>query len=522
MPPAEKSIELEELFARYQMLRQYVGFQEDDVERIRAAAPLVEAHLVRLVDDFYRELMRHQPTRARITGGEDQVQRLKGTLAQWLRELLVGTYDKEYVSRRWLVGWRHVEIGLRQVYVNAAVSRLRTGILRIVHEEFAGSVDDRFATETALNRALDLDLAIIQDAYEAEKHLRSEAAFRSLVEAADCAIVILREDNTIVYFNPFAEKLTGYSALAVVGEDYVPKFLPPEEQEAFIAHMQSVAELSSPAAYENHVLCRDGTCRSLAWNARRLDDFSGGPAVLAVGHDVTELKDVQQRALQAERLAAIGQTMAGLAHESRNAFQRIQACLEMLQLEVADRPEALELVQRIQRAQNHLHQLNEEVRSYAAPIRLDRQTCDLQSLWREMWAHLEVSRQEKKIELRELPTNVATTCVVDPFALGQVIRNVLENAIAACDDEGVVEIKVEPSRLQGKPAIAISIRDNGVGISDEVRKKIFEPFFTTRTKGTGLGMAIAKRIVEAHGGKITAKPVADGGARFTIMLPHEI
>src|SRR5690606_7277617 len=100
----------------------------------------------------------------------------------------------------------------------------------------------------------------------------------------------------------------------------------------------------------------------------------------------------EHRAVQSERLAAIGQMVTGLAHESRNALQRSQACLEMLSLEVEDRPQALELVGRIQRAQDHLHHLYEEVRSYATPIRIQRTPTDLGEVWRETWANLEFAR----------------------------------------------------------------------------------------------------------------------------------
>ena len=115
----------------------------------------------------------------------------------------------------------------------------------------------------------------------------------------------------------------------------------------------------------------------MAWNARYLDDYADGPAILKVGQDITFLQEAQERALQAERLAAIGEVVAGLAHESRNALQRSQACLEMLALAVRDRPEALDLINRIQKAQDHLHSLYEDVRSYAAPIKLDKHPCEL-------------------------------------------------------------------------------------------------------------------------------------------------
>ena len=274
---------------------------------------------------------------------------------------------------------------------------------------------------------------------------------------------------------------------------------------------------------EISVLCRDGTHRQLVWNVRQLEDFDGHPALLGVGHDITALQQAQDRALQAERLAAIGQTMAGLAHESRNAFQRIQACLEMLQLEVEDRPEALKLVHRIQRAQNHLHQMNEEVRSYAAPIRLEKQHCDLAAVWREAWQDLEIERRDKQVELREPPPTSLTQCSVDHFALGQVVRNVFENAISACPDRsGFVEVRVEDAQLpDGRPAVSVCVSDNGPGFQEGVQARVFEPFFTTKTKGTGLGMAIAKRIVDAHGGEISAGRSGARGAQITISLPRD-
>ena len=111
--------------------------------------------------------------------------------------------------------------------------------------------------------------------------------------------------------------------------------------------------------------------REIQWSNRTLKDASGKIiGVLAIGHDITDLKEAQQRALQAERLAAIGQMVAGLAHESRNALQRGHACLEMLTLALKGQPKALELVACIQQAQDDLHRTYEEVTDYSAPVLL--------------------------------------------------------------------------------------------------------------------------------------------------------
>ena len=131
-------METDRRFNRYRELQSYVGWTEADAERIAAAAPLLEPHLVALIDDFYAEIERHPTLRKVITGGQAQIERLKGTLVRWLRDLFSGTYDADYVARRWRVGWRHVEIGLEQVYTNVALSRLRTGLIRSLQEAWQG------------------------------------------------------------------------------------------------------------------------------------------------------------------------------------------------------------------------------------------------------------------------------------------------------------------------------------------------------------------------------------------------
>jgi signal transduction histidine kinase len=237
------------------------------------------------------------------------------------------------------------------------------------------------------------------------------------------------------------------------------------------------------------------------------------------------IKEAQRKAKLAARLAAVGEMVAGLAHESRNALQRSQACLELLELEIADRPEAVDLVRRIQKAQDHLHRLFEELRSYVAPIQLDRTPCSVSELWREAWQLLQGHRAGRDITLRESGELQQKGCCCDRFRMVQVFRNILENALAACKDPVVVDVTCGNARLGDRDAIQISVRDNGDGLNSEQRKRIFEPFYTTKTHGTGLGMAIANRIVESHGGRLFLGDPAprDGlaGAEIILLLPRD-
>jgi signal transduction histidine kinase len=109
-------------------------------------------------------------------------------------------------------------------------------------------------------------------------------------------------------------------------------------------------------------------------------------------------------------------------------------------------------------------------------------------------------------------------CFVDPDRLGQVFRNLFENALFACSDPGEIQVNTV-CELKSSPLIRIEISDNGEGVAEENRELIFAPFFTTKTKGTGLGLAISNRIVEAHDGRIRVEDSDLGGARFVVELP---
>jgi signal transduction histidine kinase len=303
-----------------------------------------------------------------------------------------------------------------------------------------------------------------------------------------------------------------------MGKDYLALFLPRDAIEGVSHEIRRIMAGKTTRGHENTIVCRDSARRWIVWNGQQLDDYLGGPAIVLIGQDITIRRDAEERALRSERLAAIGQTIAGLAHESRNAFQRSQACLELLQIELGDKPEQLELVTRIERSLKHLHRLYEEVRDYAAPIKLDRQPYDLAHVWRDAWSHLDLAWRGKQVVLREQLHGEDLTCLIDWFAMGQVFRNIFENAIAACPDPGEIVVTCEKVQYEGHPAWRVSVQDNGPGVDPAARERIFDAFFTTKPKGTGLGMAIARRIVEAHGGSIVLGQ-QPGGAEFVVTLP---
>jgi signal transduction histidine kinase len=234
---------------------------------------------------------------------------------------------------------------------------------------------------------------------------------------------------------------------------------------------------------------------------------------------IHNLREARNRFIQAERLAAIGQMVSGIAHESRNFLQKISASVENLQgLSCGEDPEVAEELSVIARASDGLTRLLNDLREYAAPIQLDRSQRDVSAIWRAAWASAIASHPEKEARLNEEVEAKNRWASVDGFRMEQVFRNLFENAIAA--HSGPVRVTVR-CRNGASDSLRITVSDNGPGIQIPQTSRVFDPFFTTKTRGTGLGLSIVRRILEAHGGGVTARnlPEQGSGAAFDLEIP---
>lgn len=217
----------------------------------------------------------------------------------------------------------------------------------------------------------------------------------------------------------------------------------------------------------------------------------------------------------------MGQMVSAIAHESRNALQRIQVGVDVLQYEIDPASEARADLDRISRAKADLQRLHEDLRSVAGTIRLSLARHNLADVWRQAWANLQVLRRNRDAELIEDIPDDDPHCEFDAFRVEQVFRNLFENSLAACGDPVRITVTCRPVEIGDETGLSVTVRDNGPGIPEEARDRVFEAFHTTKAKGSGLGMAIAKRFIEAHDGTIELGEDAGGGAEFVIMLPRK-
>jgi hypothetical protein len=167
-----------------------------------------------------------------------------------------------------------------------------------------------------------------------------------------------------------------------------------------------------------------------------------------------------------------------------------------------------------------LHHLHETVLEFVRPRVLQPAVVDVRNVARAAWKEALTHPDLPRVELVETGVAVDTACEIDAFAVRQVFRNIFENSLAACLQAAEITASYEETEIAAMPALKIVIRDNGPGLSEEQRYMAFVPFYTTKQHGLGLGLTIAKQIVEAHGGEIY---LADGpGMALVVVLRRAI
>jgi PAS domain S-box-containing protein len=275
----------------------------------------------------------------------------------------------------------------------------------------------------------------------------------------------------------------------------------------------------------------DGTRVPLGFSSSFLvDDEGRREGVIVVFRDLSEIKALQQEVLRHDRLAAIGQVAAGVAHEIRNPLFGITSVAQILANEVDFTPAHRELVTAMLSEGRRLNALVNDLLLYGRPSSLHRRPVDLGQIWDEILGLQREELQAKGLTLRrEVPPGFPAV-PVDADKMKQVFLNLLKNAQEATTAGGTITVAlrlrpVQAGRRRGAGGRAgfaeVALSDTGIGIPAADRERIFDLFFTTKPGGSGLGLPICRRIVEDHGGRILVDSKEGEASTFTVLLPLE-
>lgn len=247
-------------------------------------------------------------------------------------------------------------------------------------------------------------------------------------------------------------------------------------------------------------------------------DEDGRPyQYLAIRNDITEKKRSEEMLHRQDKLAAVGQLAAGVAHEIRNPLTSMKGYAEFLQLDEAD-PQRKEFIDIILDEIDRVNNIVEEFMVLAKPKAVELEEKNIIPIVKNVVSMLKFEARKRNVSLNFDSRNEIIQIECDENRLKQVFLNFIKNGIEAMPDGGDLTVKID---IQDE-SVMISIQDTGVGIPPETLKKIGEPFYTTKKNGNGLGLMVSFKIIESHNGKVYIESEQNKGTTFKIMFPAKI
>jgi signal transduction histidine kinase len=371
-------------------LKSYVGFTDQSSAALREVLPLIRLHIERIIDDFYATIEAHPGARAAITGGSEQIARLKQTLRRWLEELFQGPHDQAYLERRARIGRMHVHIDLPQAYMFTAMNRIRVQCAAVIRQDLAEHAERTTRTLVALHQIMDIELAIMLETYREDLMIRNRGA---------------------------------------------------------------------------------------------------------------------------ERLATIGQFAAGIGHELRNPLSVVESSVFLLRQRLSQSPMDPKVERHLAKIENEVKRCNQTITDLLELARNRPPKPRTTLLSGMLTAAIAAANLPAEVVAHSSSPDDAQA-MLDEDQVIRVLSNLLINASQAMHGHG--QIWMEARRSPN--ATLLRVRDQGPGVTPEVRHRLFQALYTTKAKGTGIGLALCRRIVEAHGGSIVLEP-SETGASFLVTIP---
>jgi two-component system, LuxR family, sensor kinase FixL len=388
----------------------------------------------------------------------------------------------------------------------------------ILDGQFLTAGMDKFTPEQAGNLITGPAASFLKTLVCQLQELRQKQEINAgIIMSATDALVTIDENHLIVGYNRGAEEMFGYARTEALGQD-LKLIIPPPFTEVHRDYVRRYL-----ATREAHVLGRQ---RRLDARRRSGQEFplsisfsvaeiQGQLYFTAIMRDITEYKAMEDRLLQSERLAAMGNTVAHIAHEIKNPLLIIGGfARQLLKAPGFDDP-ARRKLSVIAAEVSHLEEMVAEMRDFVRRPPTQKLPGQIEAVIAEALEQFQDTFKEHHIQVRQVEATPLPPVAFDSRQVQQVLVNLFKNALEAMPQGG--EITIASRVLDDK--VEITVSDTGVGMAPEVAGNIFQPYFTTKEKRTGLGLAICQNIIAEHGGCLFADSAPGRGATFTIQLP---
>jgi PAS domain S-box-containing protein len=328
-------------------------------------------------------------------------------------------------------------------------------------------------------------------------------------------------EGRIVTFNPGGERILGYKREEILGVKMEELWKAPEKRRGLMAEVEAKGVVNN---YPAVLIAKEGHEVEISLSISQLRDSKGRVlGTVGISKDVTEENRLRRQLIEQERLAAVGQTVAGVTHYMKNVLNGLKGGAYMVNVGIKRSDFGLleEGWENVQKGIDRISKLSLDMLSYCRDRKPNPVPTDPLKLARETAEILSKSAEQEGIEMR-CHGDDGPPVYLDPETIGRALLNLISNAMDACreksygpEEKPLVELRVNREKVD----LIFLVRDNGVGMNEEVRKRLFTRFFSTKDAGgTGLGLCVTHKIVDEHGGDIEVESSPGHGSTFTIVL----
>jgi signal transduction histidine kinase len=361
---------------------------------------------------------------------------------------------------------------------------------------------------------------------QAEEAAEAETFFRDLVWSMRNGVVAITRDGRITVMNDIAYRVLGLHRRASdIGSPFATVLGTNHELTRLLAGAFHLTHLPNRAE-----LRLKPSGKVIGYTLARIHDSRGRISGAALFFkDLTRVEQLEERERLRDRLAALGEMAAAIAHEVKNPLAGIEVMAGVLKRQLTDSTDAQGVLTDIIHEAKMANAIVQEVLEFVRPIRLQVDRVSLPEVLQQAVSTAEAQVPRGGIEISVRLPGDLPRIQGDHHQLRQVFTNLIANAFEAMSGRGLVEIRVTvieapdedgmAGELAPRQSVLIEVADNGPGVPAELADRIFSPFFTTKPRGSGLGLAIVRKIVDAHDGRIDMAPRASGGTSFRVTLP---